>query len=491
MAQQQLARVLGLKESISMTIGTVVGVGLFTCGSSQVGLVGPWVIFLTFIGLLVSIWPCFLYGEMGAAMPCAGGTYSFARRGVGRITANIAGWNYIISVVAIGSGEALAFGNYFTILLEESGLSFSWLNPRMLAILLTVIFLVLNYLGIKQSAKAQLGFMFFFWACAIGWFLYMIPKTHMEYFGGYSISSLPPFKEIMYILGLIWWCYTGFETSVTMGGETKYPQYTIPRALKISIFLVFACNALFQWFLVGLVPHDCYGLLAVADAPYAEGLRVAGFVGFPIILLCLGIAFGGDFSTINPAMAAPARYVFSMAEDNALPHIFAKVHPKYKVPHLAILLVGVMNILLIATDSITFIASVSLVSLAICYVIGCISYIGLRKRYPDLSRPYQAPHGTLGAVLSIICIVFIIAFAEPSGLLTSGIVTALSVIYWFLIAKKNARPLPPIEEEVGTFKEPKPEKMKKLNRQYARWKWATFAVWVFALVVFLVMIFRN
>jgi len=470
-----------------MTIGTVVGVGLFTCGSSQVGLVGPWIIFLTFIGLLISIWPCFLYGEMGAAMPCAGGTYSFARRGVGRVTANIAGWNYIISVVAIGAGESLAFGNYFTILLQQLGMEVSWINPRMLAIVLIVVFLVLNYLGIKQSAKAQLFFMFFFWACAISWFLYMIPKAHMEYFGGYSIDSLPPFKEIMYILGLVWWCYTGFETSVTMGGETKYPQYTIPRALKVSIFIVFACNALFQWFLVGLVPHELYGQLAIAEAPYAEGLQAAGFLGFPLILLCIGIAFGGDFSTINPGIAAPSRYIFSMAEDNALPKIFARIHPKYKVPNLATLLVGALCILLIATDSITYIASVSLVSLAICYIIGCISFIGLRKRYPDLDRPYKAPHGIFGSILSIICIVFVISFADPSALLTSGAVTLLSVIYWFAIAKRNIRPLPPIEEEIGSFVEPKPEKMQKLNKQYARWKWATLVVWVFALVIFLAM----
>ena len=75
MAENKLLRVLGLKESISMTIGTVVGVGLFTCGSSQIGLVGSWIIGLTFVSLLISIWPCLIYGEMSAALPEAGGTY--------------------------------------------------------------------------------------------------------------------------------------------------------------------------------------------------------------------------------------------------------------------------------------------------------------------------------------------------------------------------------------------------------------------------------
>lgn len=488
--KQQLVRVLGLKESISMTIGAVVGVGIFTCGSSQVGVVGPWIILLTVIGLLISIWPCLIYGEMGAAMPCAGGTYSFARRGIGRATANIAGWNYIISSIAIGAGESLAFGNYFSILLEELGLNTSWIDPRILATALIVIFITLNYLGIKQSAKAQTGFIFFFWACAVSWFLYMIPKVHVEYFGGISMTSLPPFKEMMYILGLIWWCFMGFETSVTMGGETKYPQYTVPRALKISIFLVFACNALFQWFLVGLVPHELYGVVATADAPYAEGLRAAGFIGFPLILLCLGISLGGDFSTINPCIAAPARYIYSMAEDNALPKIFGRIHPKYKIPHIATLLVGVVNIVLILTGSLVFIASVSLVSLALCYIIGCFSYIGLKKKWPDIDRPYKAPWGTFGAIFSIIVITFVISFADRNAIYTTAGISLFSLIYWFFVSRKKALPLPTVEEEVGTFKEPKEAKMKKLNGQYRRWKIAAVIACVIAVSIYLVPIFR-
>ena len=172
---------------------------------------------------------------MSAVLPEAGGTYNFAKRGLNRIWANMAGWHYIVSVVAIGAGETLAFSNYFTILLQATGFDITWLNPRIIACLLVAIFLVLNYFGIKQSGKAQTFFIFFFWACSICWFLYMIPKIHLEYFGGTAMDKMPPFKEMMYIFGLVWWCYTGFETCVSVGGETKYPQYTLPRALKISV----------------------------------------------------------------------------------------------------------------------------------------------------------------------------------------------------------------------------------------------------------------
>lgn len=484
--QPQMRRILGLKESISMTIGTVVGVGLFTCGSAQVGLVGQWIIVFTFLGLLISIWPCLIYGEMSAMLPEAGGTYNYAKHGLNRIWANVAGWQYIVSVVAIGAGETLAFSNYFEILMGQFGINMENVDSRVIAMLLVAVFLVLNYRGIEFSGRAQTAFVFFFWGCSILWFLYMIPHVHLGYFGGLAMHSLPPFKEMMYIFGLVWWCYTGFETCVSMGGETKYPQYTLPRALKISIFLIFAVNALFQWFLVGLVPHNLYHIIATADAPYAEGLKAIGMSGFPIVLLCIGIAFGGDLSTINPGIAAPARYIYAMAEDHALPKSLGKIHPKYKTPHIAVIVVGVINFILIATGSINYIASVSLISLAICYIIGCLSYIGLKKRYPDLKRAYKAPAGIFGCWFTIIAYVFMLIFANRAALLTAAIIGVVSVVYAIAVAGKHQGEILSIEEEVGVLEEPTPEEKKKLDHEYNIWKYATIAVTIIAIAIYLV-----
>lgn len=485
-AQPQMKRVLGLKEAISMTIGTVVGVGLFTCGSAQVGLVGPWIIIFTFVGLLISIWPCLIYGEMSAMLPEAGGTYNYAKHGLNRVWANAAGWQYIVSVVAIGAGETLAFSNYFKILMGQFGVNLEWLDSRIIAVILVAFFLVLNYRGIEFSGKAQTAFVFFFWGCSILWFLYMIPRVHLEYFGGFGTDKLPPFNELMYIFGLVWWCYTGFETCVSMGGETKYPQYTLPRALKISIFLIFAVNALFQWFLVGLVPHNLYSVIATADAPYAKALEAVGMTGFPIILLCIGIAFGGDLSTINPGIAAPARYIYAMAEDHALPSFLGKIHPKYKTPYIAIMVVGLINFILIASGSINYIASVSLISLAVCYIIGCLAYIGLKKRYPKMKRAYTAPAGVFGCWFTIVAYVFMLIFADKAALLTAAIIGIVSVVYAVTVAGKHQGEILSIEEEVGVLEEPTPEEKKSLDHEYNIWKYATIAATVIALGIYLV-----
>ena len=491
MEKERLVRALGLKESISMTIGTVVGVGLFTCGSAQIGKVGAWIVGLTFISLLISIWPCLIYGEMSAALPCAGGTYNYAKRGLNHAWANLAGWHYIVSVVAIGAGETLAFANYFKILLSQLGFGIDGVDSRIIAIALVAVFLVLNYTGIEQSGRAQTLFVFFFWGCSILWFLYMIPQIHVEYFGGITMDGLPPFKELMYIFGLVWWCYTGFETCVSMGSETKYPQYTLPRALKLSVFLVFAVNAIFQWFLVGLVPLQHYGILAAADAPYAEGLKAAGLIGFPIILLCIGIAFGGDLSTINPGIAAPARYIYTMAEDGALPKWMGKIHHKHKTPHVAVILVGIINMILIATDSITYIASVSLISLGICYMIGCLSYLGLKKKYPDLNRPYKAPAGTFGCYFTLVVYAFMLAFADRIALLTSGIITVLCLAFYFIYTKKHISEIVSVEEEIGVIEEPDAETKAAMDRNYKIWKIATYVVTIIALAIYIIPVLAR
>ena len=430
---------------------------------------------------------CLLYGEMAAMIPVAGGTYNYAKYGLNKVWANIAGWQYIVSVVAIGSGETLSFANYFKILLEQFGWNWATqIDSRVIAIILIIAFLILNYRGIEMSGKAQTAFVFFFWGCSILWFLYMIPKIHINYFGGFAMNSLPPFKEMMYIFGLVWWCYTGFETCVSMGSETKYPQYTLPRALKISIFLVFAVNALFQWFLVGLVPHHFYGFLSTAAAPYADALKVTGMIGFPIILLCIGIAFGGDLSTINPGIAAPARYIYAMAKDHALPEIMGKVHTKYKTPYIAVIVVGVINIILILTGSINYIASVSLISLAVCYIIGCLAFIGLRKRYPKMKRPYIAPLGILGSIFTILVYILMLIFADQFALLTAVIIAILSIFYGLLLGKKVS--VSSIEEQVGEIKEPTKDEKVNIDREYKIWKHTTILVSVFALGVYIIPI---
>ena len=463
-----LQRCLGFKETITITTGTVIGVGLFTVGANVVGLLGPAVILATLAALAVSIYPALLYAEMSAALPLAGGTYQYATWGLGRIWGILAGWNFIISMVAVASGEALAFSFYLRTLLEALGLTLPF-SDSFLAAIAILAFILLGIRGVAMTGRMQNGFLFFFWGVALVWICTMLPRLAWSDLTFFPATASFTWQDFLPCVALIWWCFAGFETCCAMGEEIRHPQINLPRALFLAPFLVFAVNGLFQWVLACLVPSGSLPLLAEATAPYAEAMRLAGVIGFPLILLCAGIAFGGDFSTLNACVTAPARYLFTMARDGALPAIFAKVHPRYGTPALAIITLGALMVLLVCTNSVPYIASLSLFATLFYYIIGIAAAWGLRRRQPQLTRTYRAPGICLGVPLSILCYAFMMSQLDLAAI-GAGLLWCLFGLLLTALCRKKRPPLQ--QPNFATLLPPPPSIQEKyrLDQQFRRWR---------------------
>ena len=268
-----------------------------------------------------------------------------------------------------------------------------------------------------------------------------------------------------------------------MGEEIKYPQINLPRALILAPFLVFAVNGLFQWVLVCTVPSGSLAALAEAAAPYAEGMQYAGVVGFPLILLCLGIAFGGDFSTLNASVTAPARYLYTMAKDGVVPKCFGRLHCKYCTPAVSILALGLLMIALISTGSIEYIASLSLFATLFYYVIGIAAACGLRIKHPNMVRPYRAPAIWLGSAVSIIIYLVMMTQLEKSAVAAGIIWCALGVLaYGISRRRKTGR----ISLEIPELPDlPSAEEKQKMDREYRIWRIAVTAAVVIVILLFL------
>lgn len=481
-----LKRTFGMREAVTITVGTVVGVGLFTVGANIVGLMGSAVIYATFVAMLVSVYPALLYAEMGAALPYAGGTYKYASLGLNRPMGMLAGWNFIISLVAVTSGEAFAFSFYFKTIFRVFGIELP-ISDVILACIVIVIFMVTNVLGVEITGRLQNGFLFFFWAIAIIWFIMMIPNVHLGYF-----AVRPDFLDLAagsFIghVAMIWWCFAGFETCCAMGEEIKYPQINIPRALFLSPFIVFAVNAIFQWFLVGIVPPAQLAAIAVADAPYADAMAIAGIVGLPLLMLAVGIAVGGDLSTLNASIAVPPRYLFTMARDGAMPKIFGKVHAKYQTPYVAVIALGILSIALNTTNSIIYIASLSLFADLFYYVIGISASLGLRLRHPELRRPYRAPLIMIGAPVSVIIYIVMMTQLDKSAF-WSGIVWCVLGIIIYAVCRKHygQQGDEALNDAIMAVEEPGPVEKFKMDREFKIWRAIVAIVVVIALGLYLV-----
>ena len=492
---QSLNRTLGLAECVTITAGAVIGVGLFTVGSQIVGLMGGTVIVASLIAFVMILFPCAMYGELGAALPLAGGTYSYAKRAINYPTAVFESWNYTLAQIGIGASESMAFSNYFVRLLNALGMNvptddndysfidlingscdasiFLW--KALPAIGLFILFTFISYSGAEMNGKTQNFFMFFFWACSLVWFATVIARADFsgvtEMVAGVGIPhGVNAFAQAVL---LVLWCFFGFETIVGMGSEVKFPQLTLPRALLITPFCVLAVNLLFQWFLCALTPAENIPDLYTAAAPYASAMEYAGIVGLPLIILCLGITLGGDFSTMNPCIAGPARYIYIMAEDGNFPRWFGKVHPKYKSPHRAVVLCAVLGIFFILSGSIKIVAMMCAYNQIQCYIIGYISFYMLRKKEPELERPFRCPAGTFATVFSCLTfgILLILAY-DPVAIWYNIIWDVLAIAYYFFFVRKRPIPQEALDVEALALvtQEPTAEESAKLDKQYKRWR---------------------
>lgn len=482
----QLKRTFGMREAVTITVGTVIGVGLFTTGAQIVGMMGSSVILATFIAMIISVYPAGLYGEMGAALPYAGGTYKYAQLGLGKAAGTLAGWNFIASLIAVTSGEALAFAFYFKTIFRAFGVELP-ISDALLAMIPIAIFIITNILGTEMTGKLQNGFMFFFWGVAIIWLLAMTPNIDLP-----NYVVLPEYMHNMSPWGfigcvaMIWWCFAGFETCCAMGEEIRFPQINLPRALALSPFIVFAVNALFQWFLVGITPAAEISALAGANAPFADAMQAAGIFGFPMALLAVGIAFGGDFSTLNASIAVPPRYLFAMAREGSMPRFFAKLHPKYRTPYISILFLGVLSLIL-TVYPITFVASVSLFGDLFYYIIGIAAALGLRIKHPELNRPYKAPFIKVGVPVSIVIYFIMLTQLDHNAIIT-GIIWCIAGLIVFFICQKLYGKADSEELDTYVMKEEMPTASERasMDKEFRIWTVIVAAACIIAALLYIV-----
>lgn len=487
---KSLVRELGLPECVTITGGAVIGVGLFTVGSSQVGIAGSSIIVASIISLLLVLWPSMIYGELGATLPLAGGTYAYAKRAINWPVAIFCSWHYTLAQIGIAGGEALAFANYLNQLIWALGINVT-IDPRISACALMILFTIINYRGIEFSGRMQNFFMFFFWGASTIWFIMELGNLNLAnyttVFGGLPTE----FTAFAKLIVMVWWCFAGFETVAGMGAEVKFPQINIPRALTISPLVVFAVNALWQFFLVGITPVSSLGILITSDSPFVDGMKAAGIVGFPVILLCLAVTLGGDFSTMIPCTGGASRYLYIMALDGCFPEPFSRVHPKYKSPYISVIVVGVVGCLFILTNSIVIVSAMCAFSQMLCYIIGYVSYLMLYKKEPDLDRPYHCPAGKVGAVVSIVAYAALSILAIDWTAIWYNIglsVLCVAYLVFGVIMPKKQPPQEAVDVELLALKtrKPTPEEQAQLDAQYKRWKLISFAAAGIGCLVFVI-----
>ncbi len=346
----KLVRGLGLLDSTFLVIGITIGSGIFlTTGVMAESLPYPgWLLVAWAVGGLLTIAGALTYAELGAAMPEAGGQYVYLREAYGPLSAFLFGWIIFLvyqpgAVARRGHGLCRVLGLFLARsrhrqrarLRRGGGKSLSVSAGQLVAVAIIIFLTGMNVLGLRIGALIQ-NVSTVLKVAAIAVFVVLglwagrgpaheLP-TVME--GGESLSLLSGFGVALIA---VLWSYDGFTNLNFSAGEIKEPARTLPRALILGTAVITATYLLVNVVYVRALPvAEMQGVLSVAEKA-ASALLGPGAAAFIVAAIVIS-----TFGSTNGSILAGARVYYAMAEDRLFFRSVARVHPRYRTPHVSL-----------------------------------------------------------------------------------------------------------------------------------------------------------
>jgi basic amino acid/polyamine antiporter, APA family len=444
MIVEKLERKLGLFPATNIVVANMIGAGIFTTsGLLMSGLNNPvLLIILWAAGGIIALCGALSYGELGAAMPGAGGEYLFLSKLYSPIFGFLSGWvSFIVGFSAPIAASALGFSEYFTravpgleIWLQNLGIMGPVLTRKILAISVILIFTFIHYRGIKYGARIQNALTLLKIVLIITLLTAGFSSGNGDFSnfakGGLLPSGLAGWKTTGLSLMWIMFAYSGWNASTYLGAEIKNPSRNLPGSLIygtiIVMILYLGINILYVY---GINPEAMKGVIPVG------GLAMGNLFGKSAeVLFSILIAFA-LFSSLSAFIIIGPRVYYSMAKDGLFFKSVAKIHKKFQVPSNSILLQCLIAVILVLSGTFEQVLTYMGFALGIFPVLAVMGIWRLRKKNPEALKIKGFPFPQIiyiGAGLLILVLSFLERPLESSiALLT----VALGIPAYFLFLR--------------------------------------------------------
>src|ERR1700726_589795 len=437
-ADEGLSREIRKWDLIALFVNVTVGAGIFRLPSEVQRIVGNYslaafVLCAVIVGLIAL---CF--AEVGSRFSATGGPYLYARETFGPLFGFAVGW--LMWLTRLAGFAALtqvlvAYLGYFWPAVE-SGLT------RVGVIAGVVVFLtVINITGVRESARVGDVFTV----------SKLIPLVLFVLVGMFFVSParltlgtrprLGLFSDAVFILI---YAFSGFEAVLVNSGEIRQPQRIIPVAMLSALSAVVVLFVLIQLVCVGTLPQ-----LTTSERPLLDASQ--GFLGALGPAIISAGALIGILGTLNAVMLALTRLPFAMAVQGQLPALLARVHRRFRTPHVSILVSAAGVLLLALAGTFIYAVKITVITRVIVYSSTCLALPILRRRCKmtggermprNLPTAFELPAGML---ISIVCVVLCLWLLANSGLReVRDVAIAMAIGLAFYGATKVARRRVPI-----------------------------------------------
>lgn len=456
--ENSLKRSLGAVNLVAIGVGVIIGAGLFSLtGIAAANNSGPAVIVSFVIAAIGCAFSALCYAEFASMVPVSGSAYTYAYATLGELFAWIIGWDLVLEYSVGAATVGISWSQYLVKFLEKFDV---FVPPQLVlspfetatladgtivhgfvnvpAILIIGLITSIIIRGTKGSAlfnaavvALKIGVVLVF--IALGW-QYIDPANYHPFiptntgtFGEFGWSG------VLRGAGVVFFVFIGFDIVATMAQETKNPQRNMPIGILGSLLVCTVLFILFGYVMTGLAPYTEFKnsaapvAVAIAHTPYK-------WLGIAVLLAILI----GYTSVILVDLLGQSRVFYSMSKDGLLPKVFSELHPKFNTPYKSNMVLCIFISLFAVLVPMSVVGEMTSIGTLLAFVMVCLGILILRKKQPDLERPFKTPFVPLVPILGIItCVVMMLSLPFDTWLRLIVWLVIGFVIYFFYGKKRS------------------------------------------------------
>jgi APA family basic amino acid/polyamine antiporter len=418
----QLKKALGPWNLVALGVGAIIGAGIFaTIGTAAAGDAvrpgaGPGLMLSFVFTAIVCGFTALCYAEFASMVPVSGSAYTYAYGTLGELVAWILGWDLMIEYAIGNVAVAISWANYMNTFLEGFGIRLPpWLAVdyqtavtrmpdvvrnaphvfgfpivfNVLAPLIVMFITVVLVWGIRESARFNFG-MVVLKLLVLAFFIFVslkfVKPAHWTPFAPNGMHG------ILTGAAIVFFAYIGFDAVSTTAEETRNPGRDMPIGIIGSLIVCTIIYGIVAAVFTGMIPYPA--LVKTLASEQAEPLTLAmKYVQMPnwmVGVVALGSVIAHTAVLLVFQLGQP-RIFFAMSRDGLLPPVVAKVHPRFKTPHVATIITGVVVAVFSMFTTLDAMVNLTNIGTLFAFMLVCIGVVILRVKDPDRVRPFRVP----------------------------------------------------------------------------------------------------
>jgi amino acid transporter len=423
----ELVRTIGRWSLVALMANSILGAGIFGLPSLLAARLDGYSPLSCVIAGCGALLIAAVIAEIASRFEITGGLYLYGREALGRFSGLLIAWLLLLTRIAAPAAAADLFANYLGQFIP--GLHGRFAEVGLMALLIGHLAL-LNYIGVKTGktvsdifTAVKVGLLALFIVAGLA-----IPFFHSElrvplHFGPTTAEGW--FEALL----LLVFGYGGFEGALIVGGESRNPKRDMPFALLIALLLQVFLYTGVVYVIVSTLPNA-----GASQRPLADAAR--NFLGdWGATAIGLG-ALISTYGYLSANLLHSTRITFALAEQGDFPQFFARIHPRFRTPHVSILVYSLAVLGFAALGDFRWNAILSAATRLVVYGGMAMALIVFRKR--SGRAPFSLPLGRLFSATSLLIVLILLSRIGTGEAIVLALTAAMALANWFLLRRTTS-----------------------------------------------------